>query len=157
MKGQTAWMLVIVSATVYSPCLSAGEPSSGAYDLLTGSYRLIGKLPDSNKTYTGEIELKRAKGGLDIIRHVSGRTYTGTARIETVTADNVPILRMRFSDGVTDYEGTYLWRTDLDNYARITGYLYSPGSGTNDPGLEALFIRNRDREGRPPGYQEAPH
>ena len=38
-----------------------------------------------------------------------------------------------------EYEITYLWRSDLDNYARLSGYLYQPGEKTDSPGMEALF------------------
>jgi len=38
------------------------------------------------------------------------------------------------------YEATYLIDSDLDNYGRLTGYLYIKGTETKKPGLEALFI-----------------
>lgn len=55
------------------------------------------------------------------------------------------VLRMRFRSGNSSFEGTYLFHSDLDNYARITGYLYKvdPKTGvpvnTKNPGLETLF------------------
>ena len=36
-----------------------------------------------------------------------------------------------------EYDATYSWQSDPDNYPRFTGYLYL--SGTKSPGLEALF------------------
>jgi hypothetical protein len=38
------------------------------------------------------------------------------------------------------YEATYLINSDLDNYARLSGYLYLIQGGTKVAGLEALFI-----------------
>jgi hypothetical protein len=38
------------------------------------------------------------------------------------------------------YEGTYLWQSDADNFARLTGYVYRSGHSTESPGMEALFI-----------------
>ena len=38
------------------------------------------------------------------------------------------------------YEATYFFNSDLDNYARLLGYLYVIQGGTKEPGLEALFI-----------------
>jgi hypothetical protein len=45
-----------------------------------------------------------------------------------------------FSHRNRDYEATYLIHADLDNYARLTGYLFQASGKTVKPGLEALFI-----------------
>jgi hypothetical protein len=44
---------------------------------------------------------------------------------------------MRFRFDGNEYDATYSWQSDPDNYPRLTGYLYL--SGTKSPGLEALF------------------
>ena len=61
-------------------------------------------------------------------RTVEGKT--GTARFDTVAgSDRIPVLRMHFHVDGEEYEATYHWQSDPDNYPRFTGYLYL--SGTN--------------------------
>jgi hypothetical protein len=61
----------------------------------------------------------------------------GTGSIDLATADRIKVLRVRYQGGL---EGNYLFGSDLDNYARITGYIYRVGQRTTrNPGLEALF------------------
>jgi hypothetical protein len=59
-------------------------------------------------------------------------------RFDTVAGDDrIPVLRMHFHLDGKEYDATYCWQSDPDNYPRFTGYLYL--SGTKSPGLEALF------------------
>jgi len=111
------------------------EPLS---NLLAGEYDLIGRKPDSTTTYTGRVTLRAEGADLAVIRIVNGKTQKGIARFETVAgADRIPVLRMHpVLDGV-EYQATYRWQTDLDNYVRLTGILFR--DGTKFSGLEALF------------------
>ena len=59
-------------------------------------------------------------------------------RFDTVAgSDRIPVLRIHFHFDGKEYEVTYRWQSDPDNYPRFIGYLYL--SGTKSPGLEALF------------------
>ena len=109
------------------------------YDFLKGTYELIGRYPDSNETYTGRVEFKKSDDGIKVIRSVDGVKTEGTGKIETATADSINVLRIRFSEDGNDYEITYLISSDLDNYARLTGYFYLSTGDTRKPGIEALF------------------
>jgi hypothetical protein len=55
----------------------------------------------------------------------------------------LPCLRIQFKTVKGRFEGTYLWLSDPDNYARLTGYVYpinAPnGPSFRNPGLEVLF------------------
>ena len=112
---------------------------------LTGSYRLIGKEPDSNKPFVGRVVINQKGQQLQVLRTVNGVTIEGIGRIEKAAPESSRVLRIRFRSGNNKFEGTYLYHSDLDNYARITGYLYKidPKTGipidTKNPGLEALF------------------
>jgi hypothetical protein len=105
---------------------------------MAGEYDLIGRKADSRATYNGHVTLRDEGGILQVTRTVDGRTDTCSARFDTVAGtDRIPVLRMRFGFDGKQYDATYCWQSDPDNYPRFTGYLYL--SGTKSPGLEALF------------------
>lgn len=140
--------LVVSSFIVISVSLTAigAEPQRKTFDaestagFLVGDYLLVGKKPDSEVTYSGRVVLKQRGDKFDVIRTINGQTVHGTASFETATPDRIPVLRMRFLFGGEAYQATYLWQGDLDNYARLTGYVYSPiKNKTKLPGLEVLF------------------
>jgi hypothetical protein len=105
---------------------------------MTGEYDLIGRKSDSTATYTGHVTLREEKGVLKVTRTIGGNTDKCVARFDTVVGtDRIPVLRMHFHFDGKEYDATYRWQSDPDNYPRFTGYLYR--SGTKSPGLEALF------------------
>ena len=105
---------------------------------MTGEYDLIGRKPDSTATYTGRVTLRDEGGVLQVTRTVEGKTDKCAARFDTVAGtDRIPVLRMHFYFDGKEYDATYRWQSDPENYPRFTGYLYL--SGTKSPGLEALF------------------
>jgi hypothetical protein len=105
---------------------------------MAGEYDLIGRKADSSATYNGHVTLRDEGGVLQVTRTVEGKTDKCTARFDTVAgSDRIPVLRMRFRFEGKEYDATYNWQSDPDNYPRLTGYLYL--SGTKSPGLEALF------------------
>ena len=105
---------------------------------MAGEYALIGRKADSSTTYDGHVTLRDEGGVLGVTRIVEGKTEKCVARFDTVAGDDrIPVLRMHFHLGGKEYEATYRWQSDPDNYPRFTGYLYL--SGTKSPGLEALF------------------
>jgi hypothetical protein len=105
---------------------------------MAGEYDLIGRRADSNATYNGRLTLRDDGGVLQVTRIVEGKTDRCTARFDTVAGtDRIPVLRMHFRLNGKEYDATYRWQSDPDNYPRFTGYLYLPN--TNSPGLEAFF------------------
>ena len=105
---------------------------------MTGEYDLIGRKSDSTATYTGHVTLREEKGVLKVTRTIDGNTDKCVARFDTVAGtDRIPAMRMHFHFDGKEYDATYRWQSDPDNYPRFTGYLYL--SGTKSPGLEALF------------------
>lgn len=112
------------------------------YGFLQGTYQLIGKRSDSNETYAGKIHLKKKGDYLKVLRIVNGEESEGEGRIEMETADKIKVLRVRFRQREREYEATYLIHSDLGNYARLTGRLYSKTGDRTKPALEALFFKH---------------
>lgn len=74
---------------------------------------------------------------------IGNRAVKGTGKIETVTPDKIKVIRILFESEGKDCEATYLIGSDLDNYGRLTGYVYFKGGEAKTPGLEALFIEQK--------------
>jgi hypothetical protein len=105
---------------------------------MAGEYELIGRKPDSTATYTGHVTFRDENGVLQVARVIDGQTDKSVARFETVAGiDRIPVVKMHFHFDGKDYDATYRWQSDPDNYPRFTGYVYLPG--TKSPGIEALF------------------
>lgn len=111
------------------------------YGYLAGNYHVVGKELNSDKTYSGKVVFSYEKDRLVVTRDIQQETVTGEGRIEhALGPDEANVLRVRFVRAGQEYEITYIWRCDLDNHARLSGYVYQPGKQTDSPGLEALFI-----------------
>ncbi|MFH2011989.1 MAG: hypothetical protein ABIJ37_04675 [Pseudomonadota bacterium] len=111
------------------------------YGYLAGHYIVIGKELDSEKTYYGKVVFSYEDERLIVMRDIQGQIVKGEGKIEHILGlDEANVLRVRFVQAGKKYEITYLWRSDLDNYARLSGYLYEPGKKTDKPGMEVLFI-----------------
>ncbi|HYY34762.1 MAG TPA: hypothetical protein VE867_00175, partial [Candidatus Binatia bacterium] len=105
---------------------------------MAGEYDLIGRKPDSNATYNGHVTLRDENGVLQVTRTIEGKTEECFARFDTVAGiDRMSVLRMHFHLDGKEYDATYRWQSDPDNFPRFTGYVYL--AGTKSPGLEALF------------------
>jgi hypothetical protein len=133
-------IFIIILLFVAEPETLAENDTDFLYDFLKGSYELVGRWPDSNETYSGKIILEKDREHLRVVRLINGKKIAGIGRIETATSDKVKVLRIRFKQEEREYEGTYLISSDLENYGRLTGYLYLKNGKTKYPGLEAFFI-----------------
>ena len=125
--------------------LHAEDNDGFLHSFIEGDYILIGKAPDSDRTYHGKVKILKNGGGLDVVRIIDKKEIKAKGKIETA-ADNVKVLRVRFKKENQVYEGTYLLDSDLDNYGRLTGYVYLKAGGTRKAGLEALFINHDNNQ-----------
>ncbi|MFA7431700.1 MAG: hypothetical protein WCZ23_16195 [Rhodospirillaceae bacterium] len=134
--------LVVLGLALLSAGAEARDTSDEEmlYDFLAGSYWLIGKSLDSQDSFVGKVGLSSQGNRLIVTRTVGGAQTVGEGRIEPIGHDGGRALRVRYVERGVAYEGTYLWQSDADNYARLTGYVYRPGEFTESPGMEALFI-----------------
>lgn len=128
--------------TLLAACListaRAEDPATIAPHMV-GNYIVVGRYPDSEKTYQGQVTLTQDGSGLKMARTIDGKVVEGTATLAEATADKLPVLRIRFEAEGKKFEGVYQWKTDLDNYFRFTGYIYLPGADHKVPGLEVWF------------------
>lgn len=136
--------LVILTLMLFGNSLRCADADRQPLDdeslrnYMAGDYDLIGRKADSTATYNGRITIRDENGVLQVTRTIEGNTDKCAARFDTVAgADRIPVLKMHFHFDGKEYDATYRWQSDPDNYPRFTGYLYL--SGTKSPGLEALF------------------
>ena len=109
---------------------------------MAGEYDVIGRKPDSSATYSGHVTFRDENGVLTVTRTVDGKPDKCSAHFDSVAGtDRIPVLRMRFHFDGKEYNATYRWQSDPDNYPRFTGYVYL--SDTKSPGIEALFPIHR--------------
>lgn len=108
-------------------------------DFFTGTYLLVGKALDSEHTFSGKVEFFREREKLKFRRSIEGGEIVGEAQLQPVAGGDTTVLRLSYREQGTVYEQTCLWQSDLDNYPRISCYLYRPGVATHQPGLEVLF------------------
>lgn len=142
-KGAFLLALLFAVETVGA---AEADDSQSLYYYLAGSYTVVGKELNSKNTYLGKTVFTGNGNHLTVTRYIKGKTIRGTGKIETALgSDQAKVLRVRYTQEGKDYEITYLWHSDLDNYARLSGYLYERGKQTDAPGLEALFIEHPEK------------
>ena len=133
--------LIFLGILIAGLCLNfsanATEALKVPYDSIIGLYECIGRWPDSNEAYSGRVEISHASEGVKVIRDLKGQRVEARGQFRTATPDEVQVLKVNFRQNGIDYEETCMLSTDLDNYPRMTCYLYSPK--TKEVGLEALF------------------
>jgi len=137
MRSITTIFLVLFTL----PLVMAGEPRKEFLsDFVLGKYLLVGKSADSTSTYFGHVEIYSENETLKVRRKIGSETVQGSARIESADRGGTKVLRVKFDNNGRSYEKTCLIHGDLDNYARISCYLYLSEGETEQPGLEVLFV-----------------
>jgi hypothetical protein len=130
------YIYIALALFTSSPAL-ANEDFFG--DFFVGKYLLIGKGLNTEQTYTGKVEIYRENDSLKVKRIIGGQSVIGSALFEPALGGDTKVLRFRYEEAGIEYAQSCLWQSDLDNYARISCYLYRPGVRTSNPGLEVLF------------------
>ncbi|MEJ2199758.1 MAG: hypothetical protein P8X63_01895 [Desulfuromonadaceae bacterium] len=133
-------LLGLLAGMAFSAAAGEMESHEFFYDFLSGNYLAVGRDLDSAHPYSGRVIFEGRPDRLLVTRLIGEETIRGVGRIEhTCGPDQADVLRVRFQHGDENFEITYLWHSDLNNYARLSGYLYRPNERTDRPGLEALF------------------
>ena len=138
-------LLTTIVALIFATEVGAQTKEQHLEGYIQGTYLMIGKHLDSTDTYFGEALITQSESGLSVTKTISGNVIRGTASIAHATSEHTPDLKIRFNEDGKDYEEACLVASDLDNYARITCYLYIPGTKTMNPGMEAFFIKPSSR------------
>ena len=141
---------ILILAAILAVC--CGSISFGAQTLtgraqddellafLENTYEVVGRYPESGSTYSGTLTLTRKDNELVMTREIRGKKGIGTARLAGATADALTVLKAEFIEGKQKYQATYIICSDLDNYARLSGWTYFKSRETKKPGMETLFI-----------------
>jgi hypothetical protein len=108
-------------------------PPEGFMD---GSYVVIGRLPDSKQTYQGTLDITISNQVLNVARVINAQKIIATGKFET-TSENARVLKLNFDSKGKKYEESCLVMSDLDNYARVTCYVFE--KTTKKVGLETWF------------------
>lgn len=147
MRRAVQWIFLSLMMLTLPGQLVAAEDSvdhGSLCEFLAGHYIVIGKELDADRTYSGKVVFTCEKDHLAVTRDIQGEIVKGEGRIEhALGPDAADVLRVRFVRAGRAFEATYIWRSDLDNYARLSGYVYELRVQTDSPGLEALFIEQR--------------
>lgn len=123
---------------------NAQDENENLYQFIVGQYQIIGRFPDSSNPYTGELTASYEKTQLTIVRNVNGKKVKATGKI-VEAIDQIKVLQISFTEKGIDYEGTFLIKSDLDNYGRLSGHIYRKDQKTESPGLEAWFIDHSEK------------
>lgn len=130
--------VLLVICSFLSFMVAAEDDFPGQF--ISGNYILVGQGIDTEETYSGKVSIYLEGKDLKVKRVIRGRVVYGVAQFEPVLNGDSKALRIRFLDKNIHYEETCLWSSDLDNYARISCYLYISDANISKPGLEVLFI-----------------
>ncbi len=144
MKSQIYSLAFIAISAV---CSAANERESD-YPLIAGQYEVIGRKCESGLLFAGTLTIVETNPNVFVVtRIIDGKKIIGSGKVEFATLDKIPVFRIRFVENGNEFEGTFLWRGDLDNDGRISGYVYTKGYEGKKPGLEALFSKKEAQSG----------
>ena len=134
--------LLIYSILIFSFSVSAQEriEPSFLYGYLAGDYTLIGKESGGENTYLGKVKIINRENFIEVRRTIGSQTITGKGKLEFAGPDEIPFLKVIFIFDDNEIEASYMWQSDFDNYARISGYIYNSSEKTDNPGMEVMFI-----------------
>jgi hypothetical protein len=155
-------MLKIIGLLLLFITSSSSSDEGFKYIPLNATYELIGKVADSDKTYSGRVKITDDGKVVKMERTINGIKTIVNGRIVKIADENI-VLRMDLKFGKEKMYSTCLLKSDLDNYARITCRAYNYNMKTEVPGMEALFLAGgslyeaslpeRDLDGNPNKYE----
>lgn len=106
---------------------------------VVGNYDIVGKAKNPEKAYYGKVNITVDNKQLLVKRHINGKEIIGKGNIETAAGGDVNVLRIRYLENNQNIEQTCLVHSDLNNYARISCYVYEEKNTAGNLGMEAWF------------------
>jgi hypothetical protein len=133
-------MLVLGIASDRSVAVAQDQPQDGGpYEAYAGLYDIIGRYPDSQKTYTGTLLATATKDHLTFVRTIAGKKSNGEMVLKEISDQTV--LEVSFVEGGKKYKGTFLSRVDTGNNELVSGWFWPVGAGSKKHGLESWFSK----------------
>jgi len=139
MKSAQFTLAVLLTALAF-PAAAAEQDESPHWSFVPGRYQLIGRHPDSLRTYTGTARIERVGKKLRLSREIDGRKSQFFGIIRRADPGEAYVLAFKW-DEKSPMEMVCLIGSDLDNYARLTCHWGKAGNPHKQPGMEAYFAQ----------------
>lgn len=138
------WLvLVLVLALAAAPAQADTGENRPELDFVVGHYLLVGRHPDSLRSYTGSARIERQGDGLVLTRSLSGRTDRALGKLRRASPGEATVLAFEWGRSPA-LAMTCLMAGDLDNRARLTCLWGRPNHPHRQPGVEAYFAREAE-------------
>lgn len=128
----------------FAPFVCHADEADKGYltEFVQGNYQLKGKVVDSKKPYSGNVDIKLEQGVLLVSRTVDGQKISSEAAIEPF-ADDIKTLVLRFAyhQNAKQYVQTCTIATTLDEHAALDCYIHLEGDETKLYAVEGLIYR----------------
>lgn len=147
MKLIVTLLSLVLATSVFAReyCERPAEIEADSAVPLLGRYEIIGRLPDSDKSYGGYLEIMAGKTAYVLRRTVGGKVSRGEGWMEVCSADRFSVFRFRYpnaspaSPTAPALQGQCYFRGNGDNYLLMSCYTTWLGQETHRRGLESMF------------------
>ena len=116
----------------------AAEDEAMRGDFVIGRYDLIGRHPDSGRSYSGQAVIDYVGRHLRLTREIAGKRTEVYGIVRRASPGEAWVLSFAWGSKPT-MEMVCLIGSDLDNYARLTCHWGRAGNPHKRPGVEAYF------------------
>lgn len=123
-----------------APVYGAESDEPFQWSFVTGRYQLIGRHPDSARTYTGTARIERKGGQLRLTRNIGGKRSHVFGVVRRADPGEAYVLAFNWDES-RPKEMVCLIGSDLDNYPRLTCHWGLAGNPHRQPGMEAYFAQ----------------
>ncbi|MBS1196544.1 MAG: hypothetical protein H6R18_329 [Proteobacteria bacterium] len=139
---KTAWLTLapFLAVLAFPAATAEQQDESPHWSFVPGRYQLIGRHPDSLRTYTGTARIERVGAKLQLTRRVSGKESRIFGVIRRADPGEAYVLAFKWIEK-SQMEMICLIGSDLDNYARLTCHWGKAGNPHKQPGMEAYFAQ----------------
>lgn len=124
------------------PAVYAAEDLPPQWDFVVGRYQLIGRAPDSTRTYHGSAKIEHIGKTLRLTRIIERKTQVVHGVVRRADPGEAYVLAFAWkSEAARPMEMVCVIGGDLDNYARLTCHWGIKANPHKQPGMEAYFAQ----------------